>query len=51
MCMLQSLGWAVAIGALLLTLLNPALAGVSILLIVVGVLYEFMIDQLVRKQM
>ena len=46
-----NIGWAVAIGALLLTLLNPALAGIAILLILAGVLYEIMIDQLVRKKM
>ena len=46
-----NVGWAVAIGALLLTLLNPYLAGIAILLMLVGVLYEIIVNQTVKKRM
>ena len=46
-----NVGWAVAIGALLLTLLNPNLAGIALLLMLVGVLYEIIVNQMVKKRM
>ena len=42
-------GWAVVMGALLLTLLNPNLAGIAILLMLVGVLYEVIVNQMVKN--
>ncbi|MDY5611637.1 hypothetical protein [Dysosmobacter sp.] len=46
-----NIGWVVAIGALLLILLNPNLAGISILLMLVGLLYEIIVNQMVKKWM
>ena len=46
-----NIGWAVAIGALFLILLNPALVGIALLLMLVGVLYEIIVNQMVKKQM
>lgn len=46
-----NIGWAVAIGALFLILLNPALVGIALLLMLAGVLYEIIVNQMVKKQM
>ena len=46
-----NIGWAVAIGALFLILLNPALAGIALLLMLAGVLYEIIVNQMVKKRM
>ena len=46
-----NIGWAVAIGALFLILLNPALVGIALLLMLVGVLYEIIVNQMVKKRM
>ncbi len=46
-----NIGGAVVIGALLLTLLNPNLAGIAILLMLAGFLYEIIVNQMVKKRM
>ena len=46
-----NIGWAVAIGALFLILLNPALVGIALLLMLVSVLYEIIVNQMVKKRM
>lgn len=46
-----NVGWVVAIGALLLTLLHPDLAGIAIFFMLAGVLYEIIVNQMVKKQM
>ena len=46
-----NIGWAVVIGALLLTLVNPNLAGIAILLMLAGFGYELIVGQMVKKRM
>lgn len=47
----SNIGWAVAIGALLLVLLNPNLVGVALLLMLVGMGYEIIVNEMVKKRM
>ena len=47
----SNIGWAVAIGALLLVLLNPNLVGVALLLMLVGMGYERIVNEMVKKRM
>lgn len=46
-----NIGWAVVIGALLLTLVNPNLAGIAILLMLAGFGYGLIVGQTVKKRM
>ena len=46
-----NIGWAAAVGALFLTLANPNLAGIAILLMLAGVLYEIIVNRTVKKRM
>ena len=46
-----NIGWVVVIGALFLTLANPNLAGIAILLMLAGVLYEIIVNRTVKKRM
>ena len=46
-----NIGWVVVIGAVLLPLLNPNLAGIVILLMLAGILYEIIVNQMVKKRM
>ena len=46
-----NIGWAVVIGALLLTLVNPNLAGIAILLMLAGFGYGLIVGQMVKKRM
>ena len=45
-----NIGWVVVIGALFLTLANPNLAGIAILLMLAGVLYEIIVNRTVQKR-
>ena len=46
-----NIGWAVTIGAVFLPLADRNLAGIALLLMLAGVLYEIIIDQVVKKRM
>ena len=46
-----NIGWAVVIGALPLTLVNPNLAGIAILLMLAGFGYGLIVGQMVKKRM
>ena len=46
----SNIGWAVAIGALLLVLLNPNLVGVALLLMLVGMGYEIIVNEMVKSE-
>lgn len=46
-----NIGWAVTIGAVFLPLADRNLAGIALLLMLAGVWYEIIIDQVVKKRM